>query len=342
MARVNEGPWFRASKGTWYITLPDGKKVSLKVKGEKNKKQAIEAWHRLMSNPKAKEAPPKPKEEANVKAIVDAFLSDAKVRVKATSYKNYDHFLTHFSEAMGGVKAEALTIAQALAYANRPEWGQAHRYNLLGAIKTMFKWAEENSIIGKNPMKAMKRPSMPSRGSKVSITPDDHLRLMEASTPSFRLFLTMLHETGARPSEVSRLTAQDVDFATGVAILTEHKTSHKTGKPRLIFMNTKAIDILKAQAEVHPEGELFRTERGSPWNTSLLQNTMRGTNKRAGTKCIAYAFRHGFATDALAKGVPDATVSALLGHSGTTMLHRHYSHLTSRTQALREALGRVR
>jgi integrase len=41
----------------------------------------------------------------------------------------------------------------------------------------------------------------------------------------------------------------------------------------------------------------------------------------------AYGFRHSFATDALSNGVPEAHVAALLGHSSTTMLHRHYSHV---------------
>lgn len=55
-----------------------------------------------------------------------------------------------------------------------------------------------------------------------------------------------------------------------------------------------------------------------------------------------YGYRHGFAIDALARGVPDATVAALLGHADTSMLHRHYGHLTSRTQALKDAVGKVR
>ena len=63
---------------------------------------------------------------------------------------------------------------------------------------------------------------------------------------------------------------------------------------------------------------------------------------RAGLKAIAYGYRHTFATDALARGVPDAQVAELLGHSGTAMLHKHYSHLTARSQVLRDALGRVR
>jgi integrase len=57
---------------------------------------------------------------------------------------------------------------------------------------------------------------------------------------------------------------------------------------------------------------------------------------------IPYGYRHGFATDALAQGVPDAQVAALLGHSGTAMLHRHYAHRGAKAKVLREALGRVR
>ena len=57
---------------------------------------------------------------------------------------------------------------------------------------------------------------------------------------------------------------------------------------------------------------------------------------------IAYGYRHSFATTALANGVPDAQVAALLGHASTTILHQHYSHLTSQAQALRDALAKVR
>jgi integrase len=64
--------------------------------------------------------------------------------------------------------------------------------------------------------------------------------------------------------------------------------------------------------------------------------------RKLGIRAAAYGLRHTFATDALARGVPDAQVAALLRHSGTTMLHKHYSRLTAQSQALREALGRVR
>jgi integrase len=64
--------------------------------------------------------------------------------------------------------------------------------------------------------------------------------------------------------------------------------------------------------------------------------------KRGLPRAIPYAYRHGLATDALANGVPEALVAALLGHTNTAMLHKHYAHLGARAAALRAALGRVR
>ena len=53
--------------------------------------------------------------------------------------------------------------------------------------------------------------------------------------------------------------------------------------------------------------------------------------------CFVHDAGHGFR-----RGVSDAQVAALLGHSGTAMLHKYYSHLTGQARTLREALGRVR
>jgi integrase len=48
---------------------------------------------------------------------------------------------------------------------------------------------------------------------------------------------------------------------------------------------------------------------------------------------MAYGYRHGFATEALANGVPDAQGAALLGHAETAMLHRMSIPLSMRAEA---------
>jgi integrase len=57
---------------------------------------------------------------------------------------------------------------------------------------------------------------------------------------------------------------------------------------------------------------------------------------------IAYGYRHTFATDGLASGLPETHVAELLGHGSTAMLHKHYAHLTAKAGVLRNAAALVR
>src|SRR5262249_12381382 len=124
--------------------------------------------------------------------------------------------------------------------------------------------------------------------------------------------------------------------------LRDHKTVHK-GKVRVIFLPGDIVDLLRRQMERFPTGPLLRSRCGRPWTGDSVKKAMQATRERAGLPGkIAYGYRHSFATDALASGVPDAQVAELLGHSGTAQLHRNYSHLSARTQVLRSALQRVR
>ena len=87
---------------------------------------------------------------------------------------------------------------------------------------------------------------------------------------------------------------------------------------------------------------MLRNRNGVGWTRNAICLAFRRTSKRAGVRATAYGYRHAFATEALAAGVPDAHVAALLGHTSTAMLHRHYSHLTHQAQAMRAALAKVR
>ena len=106
MARDVTGPWFRASKNTWYATL-GGAKVSLKIKGEENREAAVKAWHRLMADgqtattnvPQVADAPP----ALTVQELTDLFLADIASRLKPLTVGQYridlELFLTRFKNS---------------------------------------------------------------------------------------------------------------------------------------------------------------------------------------------------------------------------------------------------
>lgn len=351
MPRSCLGPWFRASKNAWYV-WHDGRQTSLKVKGKASEAEAVKAWHRLMAglpaeaDPKPATVKPKPstvkpKPAETIPSLVKAFLADAEGRVKPASLRNYRIFLEGFSSAFMALDPDVLTVAQVERFYRRPEWSQSYRSGFVGTVNSMFKWAVQTGRMERSPVGGLKKPAKQSRGRKAIISADDHAKLVKHASPDFASFLQLLWLTGCRPGEVAGLTAQDVDMANKCIVLSQHKTAEQTGRDRIIVLPDEAVAILASLIARRPDGLLLRGQNGR-LTAQAIGRKMSRLCIKAGVKAMAYGYRHSYATDALANGVPDATVAALLGHSGTAMLHKHYSHLTSRTAALREASAKIR
>jgi integrase len=341
-------PWYRASKDTWYATL-DGKKVSLKVRGRDNEKEATQAWHRLFANG-TPEPPPRPEPKpgptpasgVRVRTVIDAFLADTEGRAKAKTLRIYRYYLVRYAKDHGDMPADDLTPTLVEAYSRKPAWKPQTRHGFVTTLVTAFRWAVRARLIDRNPLLGVNKPPKASRGMEAVLTEEDYGRLLDAAAPPFRLFLKVLHACGARPGEVASITAENFDAEAGLVRLAAHKMAYK-GKTRVIYLPPEAVALLVRERERYRSGPLLRNSLGEAWTENAIVAAMRRTRERAGIPhAIAYGLRHSFATDALANGVPDAQVAELLGHSGTAMLHKHYSHLGARSQALRDALGRVR
>lgn len=59
-----------------------------------------------------------------------------------------------------------------------------------------------------------------------------------------------------------------------------------------------------------------------------------------GTMYPLYAFRHSYCTEMLVLGEDAVTVAVLMGHKDTTMISRHYAHLTQHQDHLKRAVNR--
>lgn len=338
MARNSQGPWFRKASGSWYATI-HGRRVALGVTGRGNRPKAVEAWKRLLAGPQSTVGVG----GVSVRRLIDGFLADATARTKPHTSKVYGQLLRPLADRFGRRPASGFTPRDAERFAaSRPTWGPTTRRQFLSALVTAFRWAVRARLLPTNPLEGVRKPPQISRGTKAVISTTDHAKLIAAAHPRVVELLTLLWLTGARPSELYRLTAADVDLAAGAAVLHDHKTAD-TGRPRVILFPPAAMELLAELVLRHPTGPLLRKPLGNPWGVDGLYQQMRVLGRRAGvTGATAYGYRHTFATDALARGVPDAHVAALLGHAKTTTLHKHYSHLTGRAAELRAAAERVR
>jgi integrase len=124
----------------------------------------------------------------------------------------------------------------------------------------------------------------------------------------------------------------------------EDKTSGKIGKPRVIHLNDTALAMVKSLAILYPTGPLLRNSRGKPWNRYSINRAVRKARVKAGLQdslAVAYAIRHQYITDALARGVPIALVAEMCG-TCPEMIARVYSHISEKKALLLEAANRVR
>jgi integrase len=324
-----------------------------------SEEEAVKAWHRLLGGPDGEPPPvspppqprpPKPKREPlagkappTVREVVEAFLADIEGRVKENTVRVYGVFFTPFLAKYGTTFAEEFAPTTAEAYARQQGWADSTQATFLGALISAFRFAVRARLLEHTPLEGLRCPPRTSRGEETLLTAEEHARLLDNATPAFRLVLRVLWAVGCRPGEATAITAENFDEVNGLVRLREHKTAKKTGKGRTLYLTPEVVALLAEQRERYPSGALLRNNHGNAWTPRALVKAMDDTRKRAGVPhAICYGLRHTFATDALANGVPDAQVAELLGHAGTAMLHRHYSHLMARHEVLRSALGKVR
>lgn len=324
-------PWYRSAKDAWYVTIGT-KAISLGVKGKDSLRQAVAACLEVLK----RQAEPK---HITVNELVDEYLASARRRVKANSLVSAQCNLRHLQLSVGDRKASEVSEAMLLDCV--PDYSQSTRSGIIGAIKSLFKWAVEQGIITSNPARALVRPSVESRGAQALLTRDEIQTLLDACPAYFRPFFRLLHLTGARPSEIASITSENYDPRHGVVRLSQHKTASK-GKVRVIVLCDEANAILQEQLAEHKEGHLLLSSKGEPFTRDAVSALFYKMKRKTGVKVSSYCLRHCFATEALEQGMPDTFVSALLGHSSTAMLHKHYSHLTSRVQVLKDAVNRLK
>ncbi len=335
-------PWYRKSKNCWYV-WHDGRQVRL----ARDEPEAIRLWHLLLAGALPQSAPkpePAPVSSLTVAELIDAYLADASLRLKPSTLASKRKVLNRLKVDRG--QEPALTLKPVVVSAwlgKQTGWGQSRRWLAAGIVKACYRWAVSPAqLLPSDPTAGLKLPSPRSRGADTLVGGEVHARLLSVAPSQYRDALQALHGTGCRPGELCQVEARHFDARAAVWILDIHKTD-RTGKVRVIHLPPAVVELCKTLAQRYPTGPIFRQCNGKALTPERLRNWLFKTRRRLGLgRVIAYGYRHGLATDALAAGVPDAQVAALLGHSSTTMLHRHYSHLTARARVLQDALDKVR
>ncbi len=336
-------PYFREFDGWWYAQIRAGKKrkqVKL-VRGRENEQEAYRAFCRLMAEEGGRVPEPT---RLTVAVLCDLFLDHSERHNDRRTYDWYKKFLQDFCDQYGKVVVTDIKPFHVNRWLDLHKgWGYGSRRCAIISVKRAFNWAFGEGVLRENPLRALKKP--PQRNRERTLTPNERAQIFAAIRDrAFRDFVFALQETGCRPSEVARVTAENVDLERGLWVFPEHKTKKRTGRARVVYLTPAMVALSKRLVEEHPSGPLFRGPRNGE---AFTRNGIRCRFRRLRKKLphlkgvISYTFRHSFATDALEKGVGVVQVAELLGHTSTDMVVRHYQHLRERREHLRQAAAKA-
>lgn len=336
-------PFFRASRGLWYVQL-DGRQVNLGA----DKEDAFKSYYALMRDRSQRVVPsaqPEPRRPSalGVIALAELYLEWCQKNRAPHTYRWYRDRLNAFCNTIpGDLTVDRLKPHHVQSwvdgYPGDPADGT--KRNLIAACKRAMAWAEEQGYIDRSPIALMRKPAC-GRKEQV-VTPEQYAALLgRARDEAFKDLLTTVWETGCRPQEVLRVEAGHVDERGSRWVFPASKSKGKRN-PRVVYLTPKAMEITLRRMKQVPEGALFRNEDGRPWNASSVNCRLeRARRKLGGPKVSLYALRHTWINRMLLAGVDAFTVATLAGHSDPSMLAKHYAHLSQAPGYLSEQVRRA-
>jgi integrase len=344
-------PFFREFDGCWYAQVRQGgkrKQVKLRdlndnpIRGHDNQEAAFKAFHRLMAQDPA--TTPEPT-TLKVAQVCDLFLSHSKRHNEEKTYEWYRGFLQDFCDFFGTLNALEVKPFHVSRWLDaHPGW-RGTRRNAVICVKRAFNWAAAEGLLPQNPVRTVKKPP-PARRERI-LTPEEWAEMFAAVVDQeFRDFLFAMRETGCRPGEVRKVTAEQVNLDLGIWVLEQHKTRNKTGQARVIYLTPAMVELCRRLCERWPEGPIFRGPKRKG-HKPFSRNALRCRFRRLRLKLpklkgvVSYTMRHTYITDALERGVPAATVAELAGHKDLKMISQHYAHLSEKRKHLQDAARRA-
>lgn len=177
------------------------------------------------------------------------------------------------------------------------------------------------------------------------LSANEQRRLISACEAEFRDLVVAALMTGCRYGELTRLRMRDFDELKGQVFVAPGKTS----KSRWVVLTPEGAKWFQAKIAGQP-GEALLLTRGVVRRTTRAETLDEGAwgshdqkplmDRACETACLErltfHELRHTYASALVNKGMPLLQVAALLGHSDTRMVERHYGHLCPR--ALEEAV----
>ena len=276
----------------------------------------------------------------SLQALSEEFLSMKKGEVRSNSLKRYTDYLSPivaFFQDFLPVQAadvrliEHKHIREFLDSVQSREDGWSKK-TLDGAIKlyrTFFTYALEAKYCDQNPMTKVKEAKLSSPGKRDFFSDDELEKIWQTVDPHWRPCLEFTVHTGLRKGEMINLTWDNVSADPKdpkVTVASSEDWSTKSGQSRVIPLNARAAEILKAQKGLH-KTYVFTSRTGKKIHPDEPYHALKKALQELDLKGDVHKLRHTFGSKLAMLNVDLVAIKELLGHSDlqTTMLYTHSS-----------------
>jgi integrase len=327
------GIWWRESESCWYTTHR-GKQERL----DPDKGRARLLFHRLKGEwPADSEEGEAALTLGQVQALyLDYLKAECAPGSLATRSTYLEDFVNHI-----GADTEAATLRKHHLTSwlrTHPNWAPGTQRLAQSVIAAAVGYAHTEEYLEFNPYAGLRLPQAGRRDQLIT-GPEFKRWLPAIGTEHLRYFIRFLASTGCRAfSEAARLSASNYNSPGRVFTLEQHKTRKKTGKPRRIYVDEDIHTMVLALSALYPTGPLFRSgQTGKAWKPDAVRRgLLRACCKANLPEITPHVLRHSYITKQLLAGRSVELVAELTGTS-PEMIHRVYSHLDKRPEALQAA-----
>lgn len=248
-------------------------------------------------------------------------------------------FISHIGQLpLADIDADKLRQLKEDAINATPKLATAHKR--LSLLRAVMRWAFDKGLLAVMPA----FPKLPPANYEQLIppTPQELAAMLLAAPPHLQRVIIIGSQCGLRvgPCELFKLTWADVDL--DQRILRVRNARKNANSPwREVPIRTNLLHLFeKWQAEDSLCGAICLIHvKGQP--VSSIKRAWANALKNAGIarRIRPYDLRHSFATELIAGGVDVGTIAKLMGHSGPTMIFKHYQFVMDSQK--RDAIERL-
>ena len=280
-----------------------------------------------------------------------------KKNIEPGTYTSYESICRlYIKPKLGRARLQELRRAHCQEFVDSLDKSPKYIHNIVGVLSDALQDAVKMELIPKNPAADLDMPKIIKKNPLAMET--DLQRRFEAevhASPYRNIFLIALH-TGARISEVLGLQWKNINMKTGELTITgqlerkrtkdsvrEIKSRTKSKQARNMYIPAYVIAFLRDEKKRQTEhklhagkdwsnddGLVFTREDGSPMPHRTIENAfVRIRNKLGRPELTLHTLRKTFITNEEKDGTDIKTISAMVGHSASSITLDVYTASTN-------------